>query len=94
MHPPGLRNRVEDFSALKLRDQRPVPWAGSSGRSQIFTTLAAWKGLTRVNHVVTGARAADTDCLPLHSVSRHGLGERDTSFGEGQSPSQHRVPQG
>lgn len=58
-----------------LRISPPVPLARSSSGSQIFTTLAAWKGLTRVNHVVTGAGAATKGCLPLHSVSRHDLGE-------------------
>jgi len=71
-----------------------VPLARSSSRSQIFTTLAAWKGLTRVHHVVTGAGAAGEGCLPLHSVSPYSLGEMGTSFGEGQSLSQNRVPQG
>lgn len=48
--------------------QRPEISAPPLG-SRNISTLAAWKGLTRVNHVVTGVRAASWGHLSLHSVS-------------------------
>lgn len=78
-----------EFLLLYLRDQRSVPLSHSLLRSQVFNTLAAWKGLTRVNHAVTEAGAAGWGrlCLPAW------LQEMGTSLGEGQSPSQIWAPQ-
>lgn len=60
-----------EFLLLYLRDQRSVPSSHSHHRSQIFNALAAWKGLTRVNHAVTEAGAAGWGRLcPWHGFRR------------------------
>lgn len=82
-----------EFLLSVLRDQRSVSLSHSHHRSQILNTLAAWKGLTRVNHAVTEAGAAEAGAASIGIVSWHDFREMGTSLGEGQSPSQICAPQ-